>query len=477
MTSSKDTGAYLFQITRRRLSQLYALSVFMLLFFLLTMTYFLVVGGWERMERFELLRVLREQEQRLIQLYDSSQNDHVEAGDNAKASTLDRARFVLLPLTSQTFFIYIVDAKGSLVWGEEKLPAWRPELLKALHVTLQQKQAKETSFFQFRLDYPEGSMEHLYPPHLRVKEAQFFVVQKEIILNNGSDVTIYVGQDVTVRNMQIQRLRTIFISIGILFALIIWLWSRWITGRAILPLKDMYLRQSFFTQQASHELRTPLSVMKVTVDALRMLTSPHVSTEGIDVDEEKERLFDQLEEEIHSMHELVEQLMQLARAEEPSTKLKKHTFDLIRATQSVVAEMAPLANAKAVSLTISVLYDTELKVLADETMMRRVIRIVLDNAIKYTPTDRLHRDVRIELVSLKPPQQAMIRVIDEGIGIPPEQIKHIFDRFYRVEEARSLSPEGYGLGLSIARAIMHAHGGSIQVQSKPGEGSTFILIL
>jgi signal transduction histidine kinase len=127
--------------------------------------------------------------------------------------------------------------------------------------------------------------------------------------------------------------------------------------------------------------------------------------------------------------------------------------------------MRPLAEAKGVSLSVTV--DGAVPVLGDQARLRQVFFNLLDNAIKYT---REGGSVEVRVGERGSMAVAVVR--DTGIGIPPEHLPHVFDRFYRVDKARSRAEGGSGLGLSIARSIVEAHGGQIELTSAPGRGAT-----
>jgi signal transduction histidine kinase len=167
---------------------------------------------------------------------------------------------------------------------------------------------------------------------------------------------------------------------------------------------------------------------------------------------------------------LVEDLLDLARADAGAQQLCRTEFYLNDLVEECCRAARALAAPKRISLSAEAAPD--LIYFGDEELLRRMLMNLLNNAVKYTPEGG---EVRVSLKS--DDRQASIAVADTGIGIPPEAVNRIFDRFFRVDKSRSRAEGGAGLGLPIARWIAEAHGGSIAVQSEPGHGSAFAVSL
>lgn len=219
-----------------------------------------------------------------------------------------------------------------------------------------------------------------------------------------------------------------------------------------------FSRVTQFTADASHELRTPVSLIRTEAElALRRTRSEHEYQESLrHILLESERTT-----------ALIEQLLALARADSGREQLQMQPVDLSSVLHGVADAWKQVAAIRDLRFSAR-LCNQEAFVAGDENLLRRLADILLDNAFKYTPTPGMvsltleHRD-----------QVAAVTVQDSGIGIAqPEQGK-IFERFYRVDKARSRAQGGNGLGLSIARWIVAQHHGSIKVESRPGEGATF----
>jgi heavy metal sensor kinase len=228
-------------------------------------------------------------------------------------------------------------------------------------------------------------------------------------------------------------------------------------GRLDAAFKEM--RQ--FTADASHELQTPLTILKGEMEvALRSPRSP----------EEYQRILKSGLEEIDRIARLVEGLLLLARADAGVLRMDRQAVDLAQLIEEVHGQARILAEAHSVDLRLGPVGPVSVQ--GDYAHLRRLLLNLVDNGIKYTPPSG---HVTISLQSSG--GWASIRIEDTGIGISPEDQTRIFQRFYRSAEARSSGEGGAGLGLCIARSIAEAHRGRIEVESIPGRGSTFTVLL
>ncbi len=238
-----------------------------------------------------------------------------------------------------------------------------------------------------------------------------------------------------------------------------------------------------FSADASHELRTPLTVMKGEIEvALRSPRDPA----------EYQRVLESALEEVESMTRLVDDLLLLSRADAGALRWEAEPVELDRLVEEVAKEGEILGRGKQVRVKILGL--EPLIAQGDSQRLKQLLRNLVDNGVKYTPpggqvtlTLRAVRHngseqnsqfaIRNSKLSESIGLWAEIIVRDAGIGIPPEALPRIFERFYRVDPARSREAGGAGLGLCIAKTIAEAHGGRIEVQSIPGAGSTFTIVL
>jgi len=225
-------------------------------------------------------------------------------------------------------------------------------------------------------------------------------------------------------------------------------------------LERAFDRQRQFTADASHELRTPLSVIEAEATlALRRQRDP----------EDYQKALESIMQEVNYMSGVLEKLLMLARADAGKEQLNLKPVKLNELIMSLTPDIEILAGDKGLKYITHI--EGEINVEGDEIKLKQLLFNLLDNAIKYTVQGQ------VSLSLSKGKDHAIIKVEDTGIGISEEHLPHIFERFYRVDKARSRSEHGTGLGLAIAKYIVESHGGSITVTSKPGVGTTFTVYL
>jgi signal transduction histidine kinase len=215
-----------------------------------------------------------------------------------------------------------------------------------------------------------------------------------------------------------------------------------------------------FTADASHELRSPLAFIRTVAECA-------LSTPGLDA--ETAEAFRDIVSETDTASMLLTDMLTLARADSGHVDSTFETVDLAALVQDVTLKNQSLAIARAQKLAVRV-DAPNLFVMGDAARLRRLLWILTDNAMKYTPAGGM---IEVSLSSLD--GRAAVAVTDDGIGIPQAALPHIFDRFFRVDAARS-QQEGTGLGLAIAKWIAEIHLASIEVQSEEKKGSTFRVV-
>jgi heavy metal sensor kinase len=219
-------------------------------------------------------------------------------------------------------------------------------------------------------------------------------------------------------------------------------------------LEQAFSSQKHFIQDASHELKTPLTILQGELE---------VTLKRIRTAADYEEVLKSSLEETRRLSKIVENLLLLARVEDQATGLDISECNLQRVLQAAVEDLTILAREKSLSLTLRA--DEMPAIPGDEQKLKQVFLNLLDNAIKYTPP---HGAVSVSASAAD--DAVHITIQDTGIGIPPADLPHVFDRFYRVDKARSSS--GFGLGLSIAKSIVEAHRGTICVASSLNRGTT-----
>jgi len=220
-----------------------------------------------------------------------------------------------------------------------------------------------------------------------------------------------------------------------------------------------------FVSNASHELKTPITAIRALVETL--IDDSAQMTETVRLS-----FLDKIAKQALRLSAIVVDLMALSRFESQSEPLVLDAVvDLRMVVSDAVKGLVPLADEKEIKLELSE-PDVELEILSDTEFINQAITNILDNAIKYTATGG---KVTVSLQCIA--AEAVISVKDTGIGIAPQDKERIFERFYRVDKARSRELGGTGLGLAIVRHIVFAHQGRIEVESQPGQGTTFRIII
>lgn len=244
------------------------------------------------------------------------------------------------------------------------------------------------------------------------------------------------------------------LSIGTVIVVILSIIISWyLSKRAMEPIIASYKKQAEFIQNASHELRTPLTIIQAKQEML--LQSP--DSKIIDKSEDIALSLN----ETRRLSKMITELMDLARSDSNTTKIHKSMTNMENVAKEIVVPYKEMAELQNKNMVLNVKCDRELNI--DKNKIKQLLVIVLDNALKYTEeNDTIDVDIHNH------EEKLIMNIKDTGIGISDEGLKHIFERFYREDKARSRSKGGTGLGLSIAQTIVKSHGGSIKiVHNKP----------
>ncbi len=258
---------------------------------------------------------------------------------------------------------------------------------------------------------------------------------------------------------QIRTQRLLFFSLDFLALIALSLFSWHFTRRLLKPLEENQKRQNQFIASASHELRTPLAVILSCASA-----SARAS------EEERGHFLESIQSEGLRMSRLIDDMLLLTRADDLSWTIQKTASEPDTLLLDVFEAFEPLAQEHAVRLSVELPEEGIPAFSCDPERIRQVLAILLHNAISYTP-----KGGRIRLSLLYDRKTIKLTVADNGIGIPDEEKKKIFERFYRADRSRSEKGH-FGLGLCIASEIIHAHRGRILVSDTPGGGSTFTVL-
>lgn len=222
------------------------------------------------------------------------------------------------------------------------------------------------------------------------------------------------------------------------------------------------IRQDFISN-VSHELKTPLTSIKAMVEVLL--------EGGADDSKLRKDFLENINQEVDRLSRLVNDLLLLSRLESDKAFLNPIPTDFVTLLNRAVSRFQPRAMKEGLTLSLDIKGEIP-PIKVDVNYIDQVISNLIDNAIKYTPSGG-----KIDVIVEDLGKEVKVSVKDTGIGIPKEDLPRIFERFYRVDKSRNLSLGGVGLGLSIVRHIVEAHGGKVGVESSLGKGSTFYFIL
>lgn len=377
-------------------------------------------------------------------------------------------------LNSKKQFVYVFDKLGKTFYksynlGQDSLPS--PESLVPYRVTISEFNLDDrpirlaslnTKSYRIRVAYPEGEITEvlqnlfsifllLIPIVLVISIVGGYFLAKQSL--KPVDEITRTTRKITATNLQ-ERIHVInpHDEIGRLTETL---------NEMIGRLEASFKKVAQFSMDASHELRTPLTIMRGEIELA--LHEPQ-NTKSY-----QETLASLLEEVVR-MTSIIDGLILLAKADSDSIKLEKKPTRLDILVDEIKEDAEVLAERKRIDVSISNLDETT--VVGDEVRLRQLMLNLVDNAIKYTPEGG-----KVTLSLERNNDSASFIVEDTGIGIQPNDLNKVFDRFYRVDKSRSKLPDGLGLGLSIAKWVAEAHGGSLLAESKVGIGSKFTVIL
>ena len=282
--------------------------------------------------------------------------------------------------------------------------------------------------------------------------------------DDGALRIIQTLYNLSISNSVISQLRKTMILAVILGFLISIATGYLIAGRSIKPIKDSMDRQSQFIADASHELRTPVTIMKTNLDVVMEEPDSTVA--------EQMEWIDSAYKETGHMQNLISDLLETVKSDLGQLVSEKKPVDMDELCRENISRFRRLARNKDIALTYIPDDMERCIVKGDRSKLFEVLEIITDNAIRYTPSGK---NITLELI--RDGDRVRIALTDEGIGMKKEDTEKIFDRFYRVDKARSRAQGGSGLGLSIAKDIVEAHNGRIYAESRIDEGTTVTVIL
>jgi signal transduction histidine kinase len=280
---------------------------------------------------------------------------------------------------------------------------------------------------------------------------------------SGNNGVVLIGEAIGAQEAALSSLLALLLVLGGAALLGASIGGLFLADRALAPARLAWSNQQRFIADASHELRTPLTLLRADAEVLLR------SRERLPA--EDAALLEDIVAEANHMGHIASNLLTLARLDAGAIHREHEVVNLGALTQRTVRRVAALAEQRGVTVQLEETGD-DIYVIGDSVLLEQAALGLLDNAIKYNRSGG-QVNVRVE----KRDGQALLEIRDTGIGIPPEHLPHLGERFYRVDKARSRKAGGTGLGLSIARGIAASHSGELHLASVPEKGTTATLIL
>ncbi len=266
------------------------------------------------------------------------------------------------------------------------------------------------------------------------------------IVSRRPNYTLVAFMDNTVSESGLSTLLRNVLTVGGAAIVVMFFVSLFLSKRIIRPLEENDRQQRQFISDASHELKTPVAVIGTNAEMLSREIGENEWLANIQYENER-------------MGGLVKQLLDLSRAENAETPLEQVDFSRVVTGEALALEMLAFDQGKVFKTDM----EEDIFLAGSRTQLTQLASILLDNAIRHSTGNE------IEISLKRQGHHAVLTVINDGAAIPPEKQERLFDRFYRMDEARSSEGQHYGLGLSIAKAIVEKHGGSIGVSCHDGK--------
>lgn len=310
------------------------------------------------------------------------------------------------------------------------------------------------------VDFDSNLIGQIYNLNLKDKYIFRGVTVKLVNQYGGTEGYIQLLANIDAETQILKNVSNMLIG-GTLITILISILASFILSRGTLrPIVSAWRKQTEFVQNASHELKTPLAIIQAKQQLLLREPEKKIIEKSEDIN--------QVIKETRRLSKMVKELMVLATADSNELHIEKVKTDIDALIREIAMPYTEYAQLEDKNITLDLNCKKEINV--DKDKLSQVIIILLDNAIKYTGQNE-----SIEITTHSKDDKCIIEVKDTGIGISNESKKHIFERFYREDKARSRESGGTGLGLSIAYALIKLHGGSIKVGNNVPKGTKFTI--
>ncbi len=295
-----------------------------------------------------------------------------------------------------------------------------------------------------------------------------FQAEKQVIDGNGQQYSVLEDKyqimflDVTEYNNRLSDLFTTLLFVGLIMLFAILIISLYFANQAIKPIAQAWEKQKKFVADASHELKTPVSIINANYDALLANQEETIQSQL--------KWLSYIRNGTDRMTKLINDLLSLAKLEDVNFKTRKTPYNISGVIHDVMLSMEAVMLEKGIRLTYSI--EPDIMVKGDEEGIKQVATILFDNAIKYS-----NENGQIDLSLIKSKRQVIFSIKNSGKGITEQDLPKVFDRFFRADPSRTHEGNSYGLGLSIAKAIIDRSGGEIEATSVENECTTFTFTL
>jgi two-component system, OmpR family, sensor histidine kinase CiaH len=407
---------------------------FLLSNMLLTLAVFLVIFAVIYLSTYNTLRL--ENKEKLTLLPSSVQKNQetpVPAAGSVLIHTVD-VYDGTQNLGNVTYFSVIVDSDGSVDQNQFARPgieeAYKTMILTTWH---DQKSGSLLTLGKTKWTYTFNLME-------------------------GSDKYQIFFMDITQSQKTLSDLAGTFILAGLITIAMVFLISLISANRAVKPVAEAWEKQQRFIADASHELKTPLAIIQANTDALLLKKEETI--------ENQQKWIGYIQDEIARMSKLTGSLLLLAKTEDTQIQNKHADFDYSKCVSKAVLSLEAIIYEKKIELPQAI--ESGIHIISDADQVRQIVTILLDNAVNYT-----NEGGTIEVTLKKGKRNVEFTVKNSGSGIPAKDIPRLFDRFYRVDASRDSETGGFGLGLSIAKAMADRLNGQLTVQSVENVSTTF----
>jgi len=309
---------------------------------------------------------------------------------------------------------------------------------------------------------PEG-VQQLHNGHLRVRTDDRSLRSMFAKIDQDGKIVGYIQLQVSTKPQDdaIEQFFLVVMVVAPFIAAGVGICAYLFSGQAVKPIERTLLMLRRFVADAGHELNTPVATIEACLETLR---DPHKLGEMSD------DVLRMMERASERLRHLSKDLIVLARIEDPEAEMMRSNVPVKELAETVVAELIPIAKDRHIELDVDAIPDIEMY--GHHESILEIFNNLIENAVKYSEPNG-----KVKVTVNQEEQDLIITVSDNGVGIPPDSISNIFDRFYRVDKSRSRDVGGSGLGLSIVKAAVERHSGDISVESEQGKGTTFRVTL